>query len=156
MFKEMRRKDKKLKIEESKDILTKGEYGVFSSVNSDGYAYGVPLNYVYNENVIYFHCAREGLKLDNIKHNEKTSFCVVGDTKVIPEEFSTLFESVICFGKAEIIDDEKERMEAFLHFVKKYSGDFLDKGDEYIMKDAPKAIIVRINIEHISGKAMKE
>ncbi|MBU1101172.1 MAG: pyridoxamine 5'-phosphate oxidase family protein [Bacteroidetes bacterium] len=156
MFKEMRRKDRKLSEDESKKILSVGEYGVFSSVNSEGYAYGVPVNYVYADGVIYFHCAREGVKLDNITHNDRTSFCVVGKTKIIPEEFSTLYESVILFGRASIVMDDEERKSAFMHIVKKYSGEFLEKGNEYIIKDGPKAIIVKIVVEHLSGKAIKE
>ena len=39
----------------------------FIDSGEDGYAYGVPLNYVYVDNSIYFHCAKEGHKLDNIK-----------------------------------------------------------------------------------------
>ena len=40
--------------------------------------YAVPLSYVFHDQCIYFHCATEGHKLDNIRANPAVSFCVVG------------------------------------------------------------------------------
>jgi len=71
MFKEMRRIDRMLSIEESKDILKNCEYGVLSSISDNGYPYGVPLSYVYFDDAIYFHSAREGHKIENIKNRKK-------------------------------------------------------------------------------------
>ncbi len=50
--------------------------------------------------VIYFHCAPEGHKLENLSGNNKVSFCVVGKTQVLPDKFATNYESVIVFGTA--------------------------------------------------------
>ncbi len=36
--------------------------------------------------------------MDNLAHSEKASFCVVGKTELLPEQFSTRYESVIAFG----------------------------------------------------------
>ncbi|MDU1566241.1 MAG: pyridoxamine 5'-phosphate oxidase family protein [Clostridium sp.] len=47
MFKEIRRKDRKIEISEAIDMLEICEYGVLSTVNENGYPYGVPLSYVY-------------------------------------------------------------------------------------------------------------
>ena len=41
----MRRSDKVLGSDVAKQILAAGEYGVLSTVDADGQAYGVPLNY---------------------------------------------------------------------------------------------------------------
>ena len=79
----------------------------------DGQAYGVPLNYVFKNNCLYFHCALEGHKLDNIRANNKVSFCVVGKTKVLPDKFSTEYESAMAFGTASVVQGE-ERYEALL------------------------------------------
>ena len=94
----MRRKDKALQNSEIEKILQHGEYGVLSTMDEGGQPYGVPLNYVYMNDCIYCHCALAGHKLENIAINSRVSFCVVGDTCLLPEEFSTEFESVILFG----------------------------------------------------------
>jgi len=47
-------------------------------------------------------------KLDNIEYNTKVSFCVVGKTKVLPDQFATDYESAVVFGVAsEIKEDER-------------------------------------------------
>ncbi len=92
MFRKMRRKDKQLSEEETIDILKSGEEGILATIGNDDYPYAVPLNYAYHENSIYFHSALSGHKIDNMDHNAKVSFCVVRDTRVVPEEFSTIFK----------------------------------------------------------------
>jgi nitroimidazol reductase NimA-like FMN-containing flavoprotein (pyridoxamine 5'-phosphate oxidase superfamily) len=151
MFKEMRRKDRKIDNEQAIKLLENGEYGVFSTVGENGYAYGVPLNYVYHRGNIYFHCAAEGSKLDNITHNNKVSFCVVANTEPVPDKFSYRYESVIVFGQAvEVYDKEKE--DILVAFIKKYFGKFNEKEKEYLEKNGIKAKVIKINIEHLTGK----
>ena len=154
MFKEMRKAERKITDLESYEILKNGEYGVLSTVDTNGYSYGIPINYVFLNNCIYFHCATEGSKLENINNNNKVSFCVVGKTEILPEKFSTKYESVIVFGKAiEAHDEEKENtLEAI---IKKYSRDYLDIGKTYIDNAKHKTKVIKIIIEHISGKARR-
>jgi nitroimidazol reductase NimA-like FMN-containing flavoprotein (pyridoxamine 5'-phosphate oxidase superfamily) len=154
MFKEMRRKDRSIDNEQAIKLLENGQYGILSTVGENGYAYGVPLNYIYHRGNIYFHCAAEGSKLDNIAYNNKVSFCVVGNTEPIPDKFSYRYESVIVFGRAvEVYDKEKE--DALVALIQKYFGEFMEKGVEYIQKDGIKAKVIKINIEHLTGKARK-
>ena len=150
----MRRKDRKLELSEVSEILTKGEYGILSTIGENGYPYGVPVNYAYFDNTIGFHCATEGHKLENLKHESKVSFTVVGDTCPLPESFSTNYESVIVFGKAkEASEDEKD--DILLEIIKKYSPTFLDNGKEYINKSSIHSRVFKINIEHVTGKGRK-
>ena len=153
MFKVMRNAKRQISIEESMEILKAGEYGVFSTVGSDGYPYGVPVSYVVMDNAIYIHCAMEGNKLDNIRHEAKVSFSVVGDNDLAPEKFTTRYESVIVYGHAEEIKalDEKER--ALLAIIYKYSKDFLTEGKAYIATAISVTHIIKINIDHLTGKS---
>ncbi len=66
----IRRIDRAISEEEAKDILKKGEYGILSTISKEGQPYGVPLSYSYAGNIIYFHCALEGHKVDNVRENE--------------------------------------------------------------------------------------
>jgi len=154
MFKEMRRNDRSIDKEQAIRLMEQGQYGVLSTVGENGYAYGVPLNYIYHEGNIYFHCAEEGSKYDNIIFNNKVSFCVIGNSEAIPDKFSYRYESVIVFGQSiEVYDMEKEA--ALIAIIQKYSGEFMEKGMEYIKKSGAKTKVLKINIEHISGKATK-
>ncbi|WP_313345630.1 pyridoxamine 5'-phosphate oxidase family protein [Sedimentibacter sp.] len=154
MFREMRRKDKQLTMEESIEIIKNNEIGVLSTICENGYPYGVPLNYVYYNDSIYFHSAKKGQKLDNIKSCDKVSFCVYSDVELLPDKFDTNYKSVILFGKAtEVSKQEKE--EALFEFIKKYSNKFIEEGKDYINKAKDAANVYKINIEHITGKAQK-
>jgi nitroimidazol reductase NimA-like FMN-containing flavoprotein (pyridoxamine 5'-phosphate oxidase superfamily) len=154
MERKIRRTDRALSEGETKSILEKGEYGILSTASLDGQPYGVPVNYSYTGDVIYFHCAREGHKLENLKENNRVSFCVTGKTEVLPEKFATRYESAIVFGKAfELADDEKYN--GLLEIVKKYSPGFLEEGRQYIKDASHKARAFKIVIESIAGKSRK-
>jgi len=148
----MRRKDKAMQDGAIIGLLQNGEYGVLSTVDGNEQPYGVPLNYVLMNNCIYFHCALEGHKLDNLAANAKVSFCVVGRTKVLPAEFSTEFESVIVFGRASVIEGE-ERYQALNALIEKYSPEFVSEGSAYIEKFDSQTNVVRIEIQQMTGKA---
>jgi len=153
-MKKIRRSDREITIEEVREILDKGEYGVLSTVGEDGQPYGVPLSYVYKNNCIYFHSAVSGHKLDNIEYNGKVSFCVVGNTKVLPDKFATEYESVVVFGVAsEAVETEKHN--ALLWLLEKYCPDFIAKGKQYIDQKDKTTKVFKIKINHVSGKARR-
>ena len=154
-MREIRRKDRAITQEESEALLIRAEYGVLSTVSKNGEPYGVPLNFCVIDGGIYFHCAVKGRKIDHIKHNTSVSFCVVGNTEVLPEKFGTKYESAIVTGEIEeVFDDEKQMaLEGLLH---KYSQDFFEKGLEYIQNLKEKTRVFKISIDHLSGKARKK
>ncbi len=155
MERQMRRSDRALPADETRKILLSGEYGVLSTVSSDGQPYGVPVSYCYTGEAIYFHCAPEGHKLDNLKSNSKVSFCVVGRTQVLPDKFATNYESAIVFGTAlEVTGEEKHS--GLVELLKKYSPEYLEKGLRYIEGDAEKARVYKIRVESFTGKARKK
>ena len=154
MHRNVRRKDRELSLESATKLLTEGEYGVLSTVDTAGQAYGIPLNYVFKNNCLYFHCALEGHKLDNIRANNKVSFCVVNRARVLPDKFTTEYESAVAFGTASKVQG-MERDNALLSIVEKYSPDFMEEGKKFIAKYNDKTTIIKIAINHITGKARK-
>jgi nitroimidazol reductase NimA-like FMN-containing flavoprotein (pyridoxamine 5'-phosphate oxidase superfamily) len=156
MYREMRRKDRKMSEADAQKVLAKCEYGMLATSDAQNNPYVVPMSYAYADNCIYLHSAKAGQKLDNIIANPKVSFCVVGDTKVIPEEFATEYESVILFGTAEIIEDKQEKFKGLMALVDKYSPGFKMQGADYANKDMSLTRVIKINIEHITGKQKSE
>lgn len=150
-MKKIRRTDREMSINYAKELLKKCEYGILSTVDKEDQPYGTPLSYIYMENCIYFHCALEGMKLDNIKSNNKICFTVVGKTNVLSEEMSTEYESVMAFGNCELISGQ-EKEEALTCIVSKYSPEFIEKGMAYIKMSKDKTVVVKINLEYITGK----
>lgn len=150
----MRRVDRRLKNEDACRILRQGEFGILSTVDSDGQPYGVPLSFVYLDEVIYFHCAVAGHKLENLAASSRVSFCVVGRTQVLPDKFTTNYESAIAFGQAAEVQGEEKDL-ALLALLEKYSPDFIESGTTYIAKEAVRTKVVKITIDHLTGKARR-
>lgn len=118
----------------------------------DGYPYAVPLNYVYGDGRIYFHCAQEGHKMECIRNNDRVSFCVVQRDKVVPKAFATDYRSAIVFGRAGVITDDLAGRRALERLNDKYSPEFPEEGQREIERCGNKVCIVEIEIEHMSGK----
>ena len=154
MFTPIRRQDRELSFDEATAILRDGSYGVLAVGGDDGYPYGVPLNYVYLDGAVYFHCARTGHKLDCIRANPRVSFCVVGKADVLPEKFSTAYASAIAFGQAGELP-AAENKAVLTAFIEKYSADYREKGMQYVENDHHKPSIIKLQVEHLSGKARK-
>ena len=148
---ELRRKEKQITLEEAQALLTVSEHGILSTVDIDGQPYGVPLNYVYTNEAIYFHCALSGHKIDNIDNNPKVSFCVVGYTEVLPAHFSTNYVSSVVFGIASEVVGE-ERYNGLIALLEKYSPDYLEEGKKEIEKLDKVTKVIKIDIQQITGK----
>lgn len=150
MKRKMRRFKQELPDVESRRILKVGKYAVWAVDGDDNYPYAVPVNYVYDGEVIYVHCARQGHKIDSIVRNPRCSMCIVEKDDVVPAEFTSYFRSVIVFGRAEIVEDENMRLDALRLLCDKYSPG-IDPTDE-ISKFLKAVCIVRISIDSMTGK----
>ena len=85
MFKQMRRIKQQLSEKECIDILQRQNVGTLALAKNGDYPYAVPLNYVYYNGKIYFHCAITGHKIDIIKKQNKASFCIIDEDTVVPD-----------------------------------------------------------------------
>ncbi len=146
----MRRKDRELNLQQAESILNEGLYGTLATAGNN-IPYAIPLFYVYLDGAIYFHCAEEGHKLDNIKENNRVCFNVVSKVEVIPEEFAAFYSSATVFGIAEeALGEEKKKALVFL--IEKYSAEFYNEGMEYIDKLIEVTYVCKISPEVITGK----
>lgn len=153
----MRRSDRQLTEQEAYSILEKCEYGILSTVSDTGMPYGVPISYAYKDGAIYMHCAAaEGLKIGNLRSNPNASFTVVGNTKLLPDKFGTLYESVICFGTVKIIEDNAKKREVIEEILKKYSSDHIENGMKYIDSAINRIFVLKLNISEIIGKGRRK
>jgi len=151
---QIRRQDRLLDKEKAMSLLRNGEYGVLSMQTEEGEAYGIPVNYVWNGDAsIYIHCAPEGRKLRCIAHCNRVSFCIVGKTHVISNQFTTEYESLVLNCKAHTGLDEAERMSALHLLIDKYSPDDKAVGMKYAEKSFHRTEVVRLDIENGSGKS---
>lgn len=153
MFREMRRKRQALSKEEIAAVLSRGMSGVLALSGDDNYPYAVPISYVYDDDKIYFHCAKAGHKLDAIQRNAKASFCVIDQDQIIPEEYTTYFRSVIVFGQIEVITDEQDKRLAIEKLAIKYAPkDSTANREKAIDKEWAPLCTLKMSIDHMTGK----
>lgn len=157
MYRNVRRSDREISKEEAMEILLNGEYGFLATVGEENQPYVVPLSYVIMENEIYFHCALSGQKLDNIAHEERVCFSVVGKTQpVYDNNFTTYFESAVVFGKARMIEDLDVKKDVLLKLAEKYLPEYMDMADKAIEGSMSRTAVYAVTINHITGKAKKK
>ncbi|MEG0876223.1 MAG: pyridoxamine 5'-phosphate oxidase family protein [Oscillospiraceae bacterium] len=155
MFKEMRRMKQEMSKEDTQRVLERCSAGVLAVSDENGYPYALPMSYVYFEGKIYFHGAKQGHKIDAIMKNDKVSFCVIDKDQVVPEKFTTIYRSVIAFGRARILENDAERRSALEKITEKYSPKEPNHGQE-IEKQFSRVCVIEMEIEHLTGKESME
>ncbi|MGP1616794.1 pyridoxamine 5'-phosphate oxidase family protein [Peptostreptococcus stomatis] len=157
MFRPVRRKNREISIEVAKDLLRTSRRGVLAVNGDNGYPYALPINYTYDEasNIIIFHGARAGHKLDSIKACDKVCFTVYGNETIKEEAWAPYVQSTIVYGRCHLVDDQERAMETLRNLARKYypSEDIID---EEIAKAGKAVQMFQIEIEHISGKEIQE
>ena len=156
MFRKMRRYTQEIPQNEILEILEKATSGTLAVLGDNGYPYAVPLSYVYANEKLYFHCAKDGHKIDAIRNCDKASFCVIYEDNIVPEEFTTYFKSVIAFGKIRILEDKTEIRAAIENLSDKYSNMGNELRNKEIESSLSSLCMLEFNIEHITGKEAKE
>ena len=156
MDKQMRRSDRQLTDEETLQLFRDAQYGVLSVTDENNMPYGVPMSFALSDNVIYFHCsAAGGKRISGIRHDPNACFTVIGDTKLLPQKFATLYMSGIAYGKLEIISDDTEKQKGIEAILQKYSPDHIENGMKYIASALDKIYVLKLEIEKITGKGRK-
>lgn len=148
----MRRHKQALSLEENLTIIEHNTSGVLALSGKDNLPYTVPLNYIYINNKIYFHCALEGHKLDLIAQNPYTSFCIIDQDKIIPQKFTSYYRSINIQGTIKSIIDENKKRAILQDFLKKFSPKFFAEGIIEINKYITKTCILELTIDTLNGK----
>ena len=153
MFREMRRTKQLMEKRQVEEILQRNTSGTLALLGDDGYPYAVPLSYVYHDGKLYFHSASGGHKIDAVKQYPKASFCVIDQDKVVSEEYTTHFRSVIAFGRVHILEGEEEKRNALRLLAGKYSAEQGEAGIEAeIDKSFADVCMLQFDLEHVTGK----
>jgi len=155
MFREMRRKNQLLSMGDTRAVMDRCTNGVLACFGDENYPYAVPVNYVYYNDKIYFHSAKEGHKIDSINKNSKVSFAVVDEDTIVSKEYTSYFRSAVAFGRARIVEGD-EWYEAFRALVEKYSGDMPEEDKQKEINGCTQALIIAVDVEYITGKEAKE
>ena len=154
-FRRMRRFKQALTKEACAEILREEKRGTLAVIGDGGWPYAVPLNYWYDEgaNKLYFHCAKEGHKLEAIAACDKVCF-TVHDAGESAGDWSYYVKSVIVFGRARLIEDPAVKLKKARQFGAKYFPTPEELDHKLLAID--RMALVEITVEHMTGKRVHE
>jgi nitroimidazol reductase NimA-like FMN-containing flavoprotein (pyridoxamine 5'-phosphate oxidase superfamily) len=157
MFREIVRKKQCLSQEKIIEILRTEKRGVLSVMGDNGYPYGVPINYWYNEEngKLYFHSGKAGHKVDAMAKNKKVSFCVYDSGYRKEGEWALNISSVIVFGEMHIVENYEDAMTICKNLSLKYTTDIAYIESE-IQKFGKSTMCYELRPKHITGKIVNE
>lgn len=155
----MRRNDREKDAQWALEIFDKAPFITVSMITTDGLPYAVPLSLARkNDNIFYFHCAHEGEKIDCLQNNPNVFLSAV--TKCAPkfeedkQNFTTLYNSAMAVGKAEIVEDREEKIEALRLICKRFLPKYMDRFDDAITRSLERTTVCKITLTELpNGKS---
>lgn len=150
-MREMRKIGRRKDADWALEVFDRAPFITVSMSRSDGTPYGLPLSLVRKGlDTFYFHCASEGEKLDCLRANPVVSLSAVSRcTPKFEEEknnFTEYYNSSIALGKAEIVIDEAEKIEALRLLCQRFLPKYMDRFDDAIRRSLRITTIVRITL----------
>ncbi len=133
------------------DRMAVGRLGL----STDDGPYVIPVNYVYAEGCIYFHSGHKGKKVEALRAGPRVCFLVDEPGPQVTWDqgcgISQIYESVMCFGKAELVEEVAERKRILEILISKYLPG--DNRVSVLDRNVENTAVVRIHIEWMTGKA---
>ncbi len=157
-MRDIRRKEKAItNLDEMKQILLRAQY-ITIAMCKDNQPYLVTLSHGYDpeKDVIFFHCATKGKKIDYLTLNNVVWGQALIDHGYAQGACDHLYATTQFKGKVSFIHDLEEKRQALNNMIQK-----LDENPQGIIdtqlqeKSVTKVTIGRINIEYMTGKKQK-
>lgn len=155
MFRDMRRFKQALTQEQCIEILKNEPRGVLALHGDEGYPYAIPMNHIYIDGKLYFHCAKAGHKIDAVNRDNKVSFCVMDKGYRRDGEWALNINSVVVFGRISTVSDPQFAVEVIRKLGLKYYPNPEDVESE-INTHMSRAQILQLTIDHMTGKLVNE
>ncbi|MBN2516402.1 MAG: pyridoxamine 5'-phosphate oxidase family protein [Deltaproteobacteria bacterium] len=148
----MRRNDKEITDTEVIDDIVNRSAVCRLALSETNRPYIVPVCFGYRNRTLYVHSAREGKKIDILRKNNNVCVEFDVDHELVKADractWGMKYRSIICSGTASFVDDDREKREALDIIMAHYAtGSF-----EYIDKKLTDTIVIKIEIESITGK----
>ena len=157
----MRRKDRAVEDREEikKMVEACGECSL--AFNGEEYPYVIPINFgeVWDgEKVsLYFHCAKEGEKIERMKRDNRVSFSmyILEELKIFaPACKSTIVYSSVCgIGRLESVEEKEEKirgLDAIMRHLDKKTEHF-----EFNEKVVEQTAVLKLTVEQITAKSSR-
>ncbi|RKI70595.1 pyridoxamine 5'-phosphate oxidase family protein [bacterium 1xD42-67] len=155
----MRRDDRAQDRDFSLALIDRCTHGVMALSTGEPLPYCLPLSFVRIGEDLFFHCAREGRKVDLLRRSPQVCVTFIGDDRpafVAPAMYTTYFQSVIITGTAAEVRDPSEKSAALRALCQKVTPDHMEGFEAALEQSLAVTAVWRIRMEEISGKAKLE
>lgn len=150
-MREMRKASRRKDAQWALEVMDRAPFITVSMTRQDGTPYGLPLSLIRtDDSTFYFHCAPDGEKIDCLAVNPIVSLSAV--SKCSPrfeeekENYTMYYHSAIAIGRAEIVTEEKEKIEALRLLCERFLPKYMEHFDAAIARSLDRTTVVRIRL----------
>ncbi|MDP6099867.1 MAG: pyridoxamine 5'-phosphate oxidase family protein [Dehalococcoidia bacterium] len=148
----MRKKEREITDPAEMESIIKRAIVCRIALSDNDVPYMVPVNFGYQDGCLFIHTAREGMKIDIIRRNNRVCFGVEADLELTEGatacKWGMRYRSVIGFGIASFVEGSEDKRAALDIIMRHYSSD----SHEYSEKLVKKVAIIRVEIDTMAGK----
>lgn len=155
----MRRSDRAQSREFALALIDRCSFGVVAVSTGEDTPYCLPLSLVRVGNALYFHCAKQGRKLDLLRKNPRVCVTFVGKSEPAyvraGNMYTDFFQSAMVTGTAsEVLDDAEKRL-ALHALCTKLTPQAMegDQFDRAVASSLAATGVWRIEMEELTAKA---
>ncbi len=147
----MRKKSREMNEPWALDVMRQAPYITVSFIDAEGRPYGLPLSLATDDGKHwYFHCALEGKKLDAIQAHPEV--CLSAVSRCTPTvgpkdgDFTIQYKSAVAFGKAEVVEDDEEKVHGLRLISERFLPGHMDAFDSSVARSLGRTAVVRITL----------
>ena len=158
-MKSMRRKEKEIQDKSEIIKILKITKYLTIAMSKDKVPYLVTLTHGYDskKNVIYFHCAKKGKKIDILKENNVVWGQALIDKGYVEGKCDHLYATAQFMGTVTFLEDFAEKQHALQVMIKQQESFPEEVIEKQITNESVKNVnIGRIQITYLSGKKLNE
>ncbi|MCG8410388.1 MAG: pyridoxamine 5'-phosphate oxidase family protein [Bacteroidales bacterium] len=119
--------------------------------------YVLAMNFGYEDQTVWLHCAKEGKKVDILKKNNTVCLEFDTDHKLFARHENVAcswrfaYRGVLIHGKAIFVDEYDEKIKGLNIFMRNYS----DRTFEYSKPAVDNILIIKVPVESITGRSFE-
>ena len=138
----------------AEDIIARNKLCYVGMIDLEGMPYVLPMNFGYQDDIIYLHSALEGSSINALKKNPQVciTFCTDPQLAYQNAEVACSYRmkasSIICRGKVVFEEDYDRKIEALNIIMKQYT----DRIFNYSVPAVNNVLVWKVEIESISTK----
>lgn len=117
--------------------------------------YVIPMNFGYEQDVIYLHSSQTGKKIDILKKNPRVAVSFSTDHELrwqsekVACSYSMKYRSVLAFGKVEFVEDREAKIAALNVIMKNYTEKTYSYGEPSLVE----VLVFKVVVDKLEGRA---